>query len=295
VTPLTIVKRTMKEFNQDDALDRAAALSYYFLLALFPLMIFLLSVLGFVMGQNSSLQTNMMQYMGRVLPPQAFELVSKTLTSIVQASGAGKLSFGLVFTLWSATGGVSAIMSAMNIAYDVREGRSFIKTHAIAVGLTIALAILGLGGLALVLFGAKAAAWIAGKWALGSVFVIAWRIAQWPVVLFLLSLAFAAVYYYAPDVEEQHWYWITPGAVVGVGLWILGSIGFRIYLNYFNSYSKTYGSLGALIILMLWFYLTGLALIIGGELNSEIEHAAAEHGDPTAKDEGEKVPEQKAA
>jgi membrane protein len=128
---------------------------------------------------------------------------------------------------------------------------------------------------------------------LGDTFPLAWKIIQWPVVLACIILAFALIYYFAPDFHEQAWKWLTPGAGIGVVLWLLVSIAFRVYLHFFNSYSATYGSLGAVIILMLWLYFTGAAVLIGGEVNSEIENAAAQEGEPEAKQKGEKAPDQK--
>lgn len=130
---------------------------------------------------------------------------------------------------------------------------------------------------------------VGSKLNLAHITVLAWKVAQWPVALGFLVLAFALIYYFGPDLKEQHWYWITPGSLVGVILWLLVSFAFRVYLHFFNTYSRSYGSLGAVIILLLWFYVTGLAFLVGGELNSEIEHAAAEHGHPEAKPEGKKA------
>jgi membrane protein len=144
-----------------------------------------------------------------------------------------------------------------------------------------------LSALGIVLFGNLAATW-AGAHGLGDTAVLAWKVLQWPVALFFVVLAFAVLYYWAPAVEDQKWYWITPGSVIGVGLWVAASALFRVYLHYFNSYSATYGSLGAVIVLMLWFYITALALLVGAECNAEIEHAAAEHGRADAKLKGEK-------
>jgi len=132
------------------------------------------------------------------------------------------------------------------------------------------------------------AEFVGSKLHLSAYFVLAWKLAQWPLALFFIVAAFAMIYYFGPNLKEQHWYWITPGALVGVVLWLAFSLGFRVYLHFFNSYSKSYGSLGAVIILLLWFYVTGLSFLMGGEINSEIEHAAAERGHPEAKAEGEK-------
>ena len=159
-----------------------------------------------------------------------------------------------------------------------------------AIGLTLALTFLILSALMLVLFGGKVADLLAINFGFGDLFTVSWKVVQWPIVLAFMLLAFALIYYLAPDLLDQKWIWITPGSVTGVALWLLVSFGFKLYLHFFNSYCNTYGTLGAVIILMLWFYLTGAAILIGGEVNSEIENAAAESGDPQAKEKGEKAP-----
>ena len=150
----------------------------------------------------------------------------------------------------------------------------------------MALSVLIISALILVVAGGWIADWLATTFGLGSTFPVAWKIIQWPIVLFCIILAFALIYYFAPDLHEQKWQWLTPGSAIGVTLWLLVSIAFRVYLNFFDSYSATYGSLGAVIILMLWLYFTGTAVLIGGEINSEIEHAAAEQGEPQTSTKG---------
>jgi membrane protein len=182
-------------------------------------------------------------------------------------------------------------MTVLNFAYHVKERRPFWKARLVhAPLLTIAMAVMFLSALAIILFGNAAASW-AGAHGLGSAAVISWKVLQWPVALFFVVVAFAVLYYFAPDVEDQKWYWITPGSVIGVLLWVGASALFRAYLHFFNSYSATYGSLGAVIVLMLWFYITGLAILIGGEVNVEIENAAAKRGAPLAKEKGQKHPD----
>lgn len=150
-----------------------------------------------------------------------------------------------------------------------------------------------ISALLLVLAGGSIADWLASHFGFGSTFPLIWKILQWPVVLGCLIFAFALIYYFAPDFHEQKWTWLTPGAAIGVVLWLLVSVAFRVYLHFFDSYSATYGSLGAVIVLMLWLYFTGCAVLIGGEINSEIEHAAAQQGEPEAKEKGEKAPQEK--
>jgi membrane protein len=283
-------KRVWAETQEDDVLGRSAQLAYYFLLALFPALLFLTSLIGYFAGESGDMRNDLFRYLSAVLPGEATKIVQETVTEVTQNSGGGKLSFGILATLWAASNGMGAISESLNVAYDVKESRPWWKTRLIAIGLTLALALLILTSLVLVLYGHQLAEWVAGAFGLGEVFELAWKVLQWPIVLAAVTLGFALIYYFAPDTGDQHWKWLTPGAVVGVLLWLLISFAFKAYLSYFNSYSATYGSLGAVIILMLWFYFTGTAILIGGEMNSEIEHEMAKQGDPEAKEKGEKTP-----
>ena len=284
-------KRVWTETNDDDVLGRSAQLAYYFLLALFPALIFLTAALGLVLESGSGLRTSLFNYLSQVMPGSAFQLVDTTISEIAGASGAGKLSFGLLATLWAASNGMGAITEALNVAYDVEETRPWWKRRLVAMVLTIALGVLVITALLLVLLGGKVADTLAVHYQLGGFFPIAWRILQWPIVFAFMVLSFALIYYLAPSVKDQDWKWLTPGSLIGVVLWLAVSFGFKTYLHFFDSYSTTYGSLGAVIILMLWLYLTGAAILIGGEINSEIEHAAAKAGAPDAKERGEKSPD----
>jgi membrane protein len=277
LSPYQLIMRVWKQMDDDDVSIRSAALSYYFLLALFPLLLFLVTLLGFMAGPGSQLRNNLLANLGRLMPASAFDVVSRTLSEVNRAAGGGKLIFGVLAALWAASNGMSAIVSTLNVAYRVRETRPWWKSRlVVSVGLTIALSVLVLMALTLVLFGGQIGEAVAAKMGLGAAFTLAWKIVQWPVVIFFMLLAFAIVYYFAPNLKDPAWYWISPGAVVGLFLWLAGSLAFRVYLHYFNSYSKTYGSLGAVIILMLWFYLTGTAIVVGGEVNSQIGRATEE-------------------
>jgi membrane protein len=209
---------------------------------------------------------------------------------VTNSSSAGKLSFGLLLALWAASTGMEAITDALNTAYGVEETRPWWKRRLAAVLLTIALSVLIMAALALVIGGGRLADYLAALFGFGSAFMWAWKILQWPLALGSMLAAFALIYYFAPDLRDQDWKWITPGAVIGITLWLLASFGLKGYLHYFNSYSRTYGSVGAVIVLMLWLYLTGLAVLIGGEVNAEIENVAAERGAPDAKKKGRKKP-----
>lgn len=283
-------RRVWLEVYRSDLFTRAAALSYYFLLALFPLLLFLTAVLGYFAKAGTELRESLLGYLASVAPRSASELVRATVEEITRGAGGGKLSFGLLASLWFAAQGVAAVSDTLNVAYRVEESRPWWRRQLTALGLTAALAALIIAGLALTLYGGEVSEGAAAHVGFGGVFAAAWTLLQWLLVLAFVLLAFALIYYYAPDLRHQRWYWITPGSVAGVGLWLLASSCFRLYLRYFNRYSLTYGSLGAVIILLLWFYLTGAAILVGGKVNAEIEHAAAEAGAPEAKLPGEKSP-----
>jgi len=270
-----LAKRVWSETNDDDVFGRAAQLSYYFLLALFPLLLFLTALLGQFAEAGSELRENLLSLLGSVVPQEAGDLIHETIDEVEKGSGGGKLSFGILATLWAASNGMSAISQTLNIAYEVEETRPWWKVRLIALGLTIALAILILSALTLVLFGDHIADAIAASFSFGQVFTWAWKILQWPLVLVFVLIAFGLIYYLAPNLKQRSWHWVSPGAATAVALWLMVSFAFRAYLSYFNSYNATYGTLGAVIILMLWFYLTGAAILMGGEVNSEIELATS--------------------
>src|SRR5215210_4771008 len=282
--------RVWQEIYAGDLLTRAAALSYYFLLALFPLLIFLTAMLGYFAESGTELRRNLLNYLASIAPRSAVQLVRATVVEITEGAGGGKLSFGLLAALWFASFGMGAVGDTLNSAYGVRESRPWWRVRLISLGLTVALAALIITALSLVLYGGEIGEGLAGRYDLGGAFVAVWNVIQWPIVLGFVLFALALIYYHAPDLRHQKWYWITPGSLVGVALWLLVSFGFRLYLSYFDRYSVTYGSLGAVIVLLLWFYLTGAALLVGGKVNAVIEHAAAREGTPEAKLPGEKSP-----
>jgi len=248
---------------------------------------FLMAMLG-LFAQSHDLQSSLLNYAARFMPEEAYRLVQKTLQEVTNSSTGLKLAFGLVLALWSGAGGVVSIMDALNRCYHVKDNRPFWKQRLMALGLTVAIAALTIIALTIVLYGGDIANFVGGHLGLSSVTVIAWRLVQWPIALAFVVMSFALLYFWGPD-AKQEWKWITPGSVVGVLVWIGASLLFRVYLHFFNSYSKTYGSLGAVIVLLLWLYISGLAIMVGGEINSEIENAAAKRGHPEAKEPGEKA------
>lgn len=270
-------KRVWFQIKVDDIFGRAAQLAYYFLLALFPLLLFLTTLLGYFAGAGSQLRDSLMRYLGTVMPYSALDLVHRTIDEISKDKGGGKLSFGLLAALWVASKAMTAISDTLNAAYEVRETRPMWKVRLVSIGLTIMLAMMIVLGLTTVLLGGRLADLIAGVVGFGDTFTLLWKILQWPIVLAFLLVTFGLIYYFAPDLPEREWHWVSPGSILAVALWLLVSFGFRLYLQFFDSYSVTYGSLGALIILMLWFYFTGVAILIGGEVNAEIECAAKGH------------------
>jgi membrane protein len=285
-----LLRRVWREARQDILFNRAAAMAFYFLFSLFPLLLFLTALLGIFSQRGTELRDDMLSYLSRVAPVSASALIYETVDEIGKASSGGKLSFGFLLALWTASSGVVAIIEALNAAYDVKESRPWWKERLLAIGLMLAIAVLVVTALLLVLYGGDIAEALAASLGFGAVFTVAWKILQWPIVLAFVLAAFILVYYFGPNVHCQKLRWIVPGAAVSLSVWLLVSFGFRIYLRYFNTFSATYGSLGAVIILMAWFYLTSLAILIGGEINTEIEHAAAEAGSPEAKKPGEKSP-----
>lgn len=285
-----LAKRVYNEIWTDDVLGSAAQLAYYFLFALFPLLIFLTSIFGFIVGSDEQLRNELFRYLGTVLPGSASDLIKEVITQVSESSSSGKLTFGLFFALFFASSGMEAVTQSVNKIYGVEETRSLWWRKLLALFLTIILAVVIIAALIVVIFGGQIANYLTMSFGLGEVFSTIWNVAQWLVVLAFVTLVFSLIYYFSPDIREQKWYFITPGAVVGVLLWLLVSFALRLYLSYFNSYDATYGSLGAVIILMLWLYLTGAAILIGGEINSEIENAAAQAGAPDARKDGERAP-----
>lgn len=268
--------------EKDEVLGRAAQLSYFFLLALFPLLVFLITLFGYFNSAGSHLQQRMIAYLGDVMPPAALQLVVATLDEITKGRGTGKLSLGILLALWAASSGVNALAQALNSAYDVEETRPWWMVRLISLGLTIFLSVLIISALLLVLYGGQFGEALANMLQAGRAFSMIWQALQIPIALVFVLIALVMIYRFVPNAgakrrgkglleSDYRRRWFSPGIIIAILLWLLVSLGFRLYLHFFNSYSTTYGSLGALIILMLWFYLTGAAILLGGEINCEYE------------------------
>lgn len=274
-----VAARTWKWFLADNLLGRAAELGFYFLFALFPTLLSASSILGLAARSASSIYEKLLHYLSIVIPQAAMGTVLVTFNETTAAATSGKLTFGIVAALWSASVGFSAIQDTLNTVYKVTETRSYFRARLSAIGVTIILAILVTLILSSMLasdFFARLAALRIDHPLLSTAAVVATRCIGWLIATALITLFFAVIYFFAPDVKKKKWHWLTPGGAVGIVVWLLASIGFRVYVHYFNNFSVTYGSLGAVIILLMWFYITGLTLLLGAEINSQIEAAATE-------------------
>jgi membrane protein len=262
------LKEFWQEIQDDNVFSGAAALAYYLLLAIFPAMIFLLSILPYLPIPN--LQQAIMDLLRQAMPEQSASFFEGTLKDVTSQRQGGLLTFGFLFTLWSASSGLYAVMEQLNITYDVKEGRPFWKTRGTAVLLMIFFFILVVGALAMIIFGGKIQDLLAGILGRKEWLLIFFATLRWIIIAVLLLLDFALIYYFGPDVEQEFRF-ITPGSIVGVILLGLTSLGFRFYISHFSNYNATYGSLGAMIILMLWLYIAGLVILIGSEINALTE------------------------
>jgi membrane protein len=288
LTVKELARRVWKEANEDEIFDRAAGLSYYFIFALFPVLLFLTALLG--MLPIPDLMGRLMAYVEQAVPGDAASMMQKTLSEIVVGAKGSLLSLGALAAVWAASAGVASMMTALSVTYDVEDTRPWWKRQLISIGLTFALALLMLSAVILLVFGGTIGRFLGNTIGLGDVAVKVWNVAQWPVAVFFVVTAIAVVYYAAPAVAHRKWYWVTPGSLVATLAWVGMSLGLRFYVTHFGNYTATYGSIAGVILLMLWFYLSGLVLLLGAEVNAEIEHASAARGAPTAKAKGEEAP-----
>ena len=278
--PMRVVaRRTWKSIIEDRIFGHAAELGFYFLFSLFPTLFSASSLLGLIAQSAKKIYDQLLHYLVLVIPAEALGTVLHTFNETAAASSSGKVTFGLIAAIWSASVGISAVQDTLNVVYKIKDSRYYIRARIDAIGLTIVLTAIFSMCLA-AMFGGDFFAAVARR-RIQDEFVCAAamtgaRFGGWLAATALLALAFAVVYYWAPDLKTRCWHWLTPGGTLGILGWLLASLGLRLYLHFFDSYSVTYGSLGAVIILLTWFYITGLMLLMGAEFNSEIEAAAAE-------------------
>ena len=269
-----MLKRTVSEFQDDNLTDWAAALTYYAILSIFPALLVLVSVLGLV-GQSAT--QPLIDNVSTLAPGPAQDIFTDAIRNLQRSQGsAGVLFFvGLAAALWSASGYVAAFMRASNSIYDIEEGRPITKTLPVRVGLTLALLVLlGISAIGVVLTGGLAEK-VGDVVGVGGTAVDVWGYAKWPVLLLIMSFLFALLYWAAPNVKQSGFRWISPGGLLAVIGWVIGSLVFAFYVANFGSYNKTYGALGGVIIFLLWLWISNIMVLLGAEFNAELERGRA--------------------
>jgi membrane protein len=275
-----LASRTFREAIEDDVLGLAAQLSYYFFLALFPAILFLLALASFFPLTN--ITDDVTRSLAPFVSSQVLELIREQMRRLANNENGGLLTFGVAGALWSSSAAIVSIVGALNRAYDIVDARPWWKVRLVAIGLTLGVALLVLVAFSLVLIGPTVAETLGRVTGWGAPFEWTWLVLQWPLVFAMVATGIGLLYYFGPD-AEQEWAWITPGAVVATILWLLVSLLFKLYIANFTDYEGSYGTVGAVIVVLLWFYVSGIAILIGAELNAEIEHAS-----PYGKGPGQK-------
>jgi membrane protein len=265
-----VLKRAIREFNEDKVTDWAAALTYYAVLSIFPMLLALISLLG-LFGQSAT--QPLLDNISSVAPGPAKQIVTQAIQNLQKSQGSAGILFvvGLGAALWSASGYVGAFMRASNDIWDVEEGRPVWKTIPLRVGVTgLLLVLLSISAMAVVLTGPLAQR-VGNLVGLGSAAVTAWDIAKWPVLILVVAFMIALLYYAAPNVKHPKFQWVSPGSLIAVVLWIIASALFAFYVANFGSYNKTYGALGGVIVFLTWLWITNNVILLGAEINAEIE------------------------
>ncbi len=263
-------RRTVRETIADDGFGLAAQLAYYFVLSLFPALLGLIALASFFPLVHVS--RDLLRLLDPIAPSEVIDLIRTELQRIANGDRAGLLSVGVAGALWSSSTAMTAIIDVMNHAYELRETRAWWRVRARAIVLTIGLAAFVLVSITLVLAGPELAD-LVGRLGAGAVVAWMWKVGQWPLVFVLVAAGMAAIYLFGPD-ARQRWTRVVPGAISAAALWLIGSLGFRFYVVNFGAYATSYGAIGAVIVLLLWFYLLALAIVVGAEVNAAIEHAS---------------------
>jgi len=278
-----VLKRTFKEFQDDNIIDWAAALTYYSVLSIFPALIVLVSVLGLI---GSSATQPLIDNLGSVAPGPAKQIFTEAIQNLQGSSGASGVFFivGLAGAIWSASGYTSAFMRASNAIYDMEEGRPIWKTIPIRVGLTLLLMVLtAISAVAVTLSGGLAQE-VGNLVGLGDTAIGVWNIAKWPVLVLFVSFMFAVLYWAAPNVKQAGFKWISPGSLLAVLGWVIASLAFAFYVSNFSSYNKTYGALAGPIVFLVWLWLSNIMVLLGAEFNAELERARKIEGGMRPRD-----------
>ena len=263
-----VAKHTIREISDDHCLGLAAQLAFYFLLALFPALLFVVALIGYLPVEHALAE--LLQAVGTVAPQELVELLRQQLQQIARGNEASLLTLGVVGAIWSSSAAMVAIIDALNHAYDVAEWRPWWKRRLVAIGLTICLAVFTLISLGLILVGPDAASLAVGWLGLSPLVTTLWAFLRWPAMIVAVIAAMDLVYYFAPN-RRTRWAWITPGALLATALWLVSSFGFKVYVSNFADYTATYGAIGTAIVTMLWFYASGVTILVGAELNAVIE------------------------
>jgi membrane protein len=265
------IERLYYEFTDDAVTDSAAQLSYYLLLALFPFLFFLVTLAAYMpLGEDVN---NLFARAQAFVPEQALAPVQEHVSSLLDQTRPNLLTLGLVTALWSASRGIDAIRKALNLAYDVKESRPWWKVQGLAVAMTLSTAILVLLSVAVFLLGGKLGFWLSDQLGIARAVPVLWSLARWPVTGVVIMLALALTYYILPDVEQKLKY-IAPGAILSGVLWLLATWGFTQYVDHFGNYNVTYGSIGGVVVLLVWLYICGVLVILGAEVNAILEQAS---------------------
>jgi membrane protein len=257
--------------SEDELFTRSAALSFYFIFAFFPMLLSLVVILGFF-ARNQEVHIGLVSQFNQLMPASAVALVDKTVREISEHSSRWKLALGLLAAVWSGSSGVSAIIDALNRSYRVRESRPYWKRTLISLGLAAAISALTIAALAVFLTGGDLARIVGEHTGWSRATISLWQYAEWPIALLFVLLALALIYNLGPDLHRP-WRWTTPGSLLAVLAWVAASLVFRVYVHYFSSYSRSYGSLGAVMVLLLWLYITGLAILAGGAIDAQLGRA----------------------
>jgi membrane protein len=281
------LKKLYRRWSDNAITDRAAQLAYYFVFALFPFLTFLVALTAYLPLQSA--MQELLARLNELMPGQAMAIVQDQLQKLLTVQRPRLLTVSLLLAAWSASRGVDAIRTSLNLAYDVKESRPFWKTQAMALGITVIGAVVVLVSIALIALGGKAGEWLASQLGIEQVYAMVWAFLRWPITMFLIIFVAATLYYFLPDVEQE-WRFITPGSMIGTLLWLVATWGFTQYVEHFGKYDVMYGSIGGMIVLLTWLYLTGLIFILGGEINAILEHAAHEGKAPGARTTGETPP-----